>query len=213
MSRLLFPQDRTAFLYTGPGEPIRQPWMTGLTMYLDSDCTLLADLIDIAGDPLPGSQVFIGANGLLPPFYGPVSGISRLWAKPPVDDPFPVDAAYVPGQPDSLLVSRPGVATVASGGAHYYNDTGYTWTVTMVRASAGTAPVGGDLVLRMKVDGTQVALLTIPDGLSTSGAILLAGVEVSVGSYVSFDVVSVGTGPAGADLTINLTYVQTPVPA
>lgn len=89
MTAFKFPQDRETFLYSGPGEPIRQAGQGAVWIYLDEEATTLAVINEVdgdePGDPIAGSVVFVGANGLLPEFYGP-DGVVELWAKSAEDD-------------------------------------------------------------------------------------------------------------------------------
>lgn len=79
--RLLFPEDRTAFIYQRPGEPILTPFRTGLQLFTDEACHNLADVVDEHGAAIPYSTVYTGDDSLLPLFYGPPEFVTLLWAK------------------------------------------------------------------------------------------------------------------------------------
>lgn len=89
MTSYKFPQDRETFLYSGPGEPIRQSGQISVYIYTSSAATTLAVIRtvvnDTPGSVIPGSMVIVGENGLLPEFYGAES-VVELWAKSTEDE-------------------------------------------------------------------------------------------------------------------------------
>lgn len=89
MTAFKFPQDRETFLYSGPGEPIRQAGQISVYIYTSSAATTLATIrtvvSDAPGTVIPGSMIVVGANGLLPEFFG-ADGVLELWAKNAEDD-------------------------------------------------------------------------------------------------------------------------------
>lgn len=97
--RLLYPADRTAFQFTGPGRPILVPPVTPFVIYADEAALVLADLTATTGGTIPNSTVYTDESGLLPEFLGPY-GVTRLWAVAQVDGqsvaPYPLDAAFGP---------------------------------------------------------------------------------------------------------------------
>lgn len=78
--RFTFPDDRTAFVYQGPGQPILTPPRTGLQLYADQGATILADVQTLAGLPIAAATVYTGADGLVPLFLGPLN-VLQVWAK------------------------------------------------------------------------------------------------------------------------------------
>jgi len=80
-SRLLFPEDRTAFVYGAPGQPICTPPRTGLRIFLDETATQVADILGMTGIPVPYSTIYTESDSLLPEFQGPEGLVSRLWAQ------------------------------------------------------------------------------------------------------------------------------------
>lgn len=79
--RLLFPEDRTAFIYQKPGEPILTPFRSGLQLFLDAEASTLADIRNMDGDPIAFSTIYTGDDSLLPTFLGPAGYVRELWAK------------------------------------------------------------------------------------------------------------------------------------
>jgi hypothetical protein len=81
MTRMTFPQDRTAFVFQGPLQPILTPPRTGIAIYADAAGTMLADLLYLNSSPINDSTVRTGDDGLIPEFLGPNDGSVMLWAK------------------------------------------------------------------------------------------------------------------------------------
>lgn len=113
---------------------------------------------------------------------------------------------------DVLALSMAGAVTVGTGTFRLYNDSGVTWTILSVRASAGTAPTGAALTVDVKLDGvtsiygTPGNRPTILAGANTSGK--NTGHSVTAwpdGSYLTVDVVAVGSTVAGSNLTVQVT--------
>lgn len=99
----------------------------------------------------------------------------------------------------------------ASVGAHrWYNDTGAGLTIRSVRASVGTPPTGQSLIVDVHKNGstifsTQANRPTIAAGASTSGAVTAINTTtIAAGEYLTVDVDQVGSGTAGADLTVQI---------
>lgn len=126
MARLIFPQDRIAYVYKTPGEPILMPGPVPITIYSNESMTSLADITDLDGHPLIGSLLYIGPDGLIPEFYGPADGASVLWGRTPQGHPYQLDAQ--PG-PRITAIEETGVG---SGQLHYTHTQGAaaaTWTI------------------------------------------------------------------------------------
>lgn len=95
MPRLLFPADRTAFVYQGPGLAILVPENTGMQVFLDQACTQAANIIDPDSlAAIANSTVYTDDAGMFPEFWGPNDGRARLWGKTPGAPPVPLDANY-----------------------------------------------------------------------------------------------------------------------
>ena len=79
--RRLFPQDRAAYIYQGEMRPLLQPPQMSVVIYADALGTTPADIVTSADQPIADSTVLIGANGLMPEFYGPLNA-DVVWARP-----------------------------------------------------------------------------------------------------------------------------------
>jgi hypothetical protein len=103
-----------------------------------------------------------------------------------------------------------GVIAVNIGTAELYNDTGHAVTVASVRASVGTAPTGADIIVDINKNGTtiftnQANRPRIIAGMQTSGAVTNMDVKtVANGEFFTVDVDQVGSGIAGANLTVQI---------
>lgn len=112
-SRLLFPADRTAYVYTALGEPILIPSHAALELFTEQECVNLADIRAFDGSRILNSTVYTDDAGLIPEFYGPL-GKSRLWAKPIGGPAYPIDANYGV-RIDALEAAPAGVTSLRSG--------------------------------------------------------------------------------------------------
>lgn len=216
--RLSFPLDDTIFLYTRPGEPIRQPWVSALTVYSDGACTQLADLRTPTGDPITGSIIYVQDDGLLPSFQGPDNGAKVLWAKPAEGRAYRLEArlssqiaallseaqAYADaatGSVDTLLIDEPGAVpgTQTDGTRVIYNDTPYAWHVLAVRYSVRTAGAEQTAVF-LKADGTSIAeaASTINAAETTTSSGLIENDDVVIQPGVALGVRS---GPVSGSYT------------
>ncbi len=92
----LFPADRIAFQFDGPGRPIVVPAVTPFAIYLDAECTSVATVYDINGEVVTDGLVRTDATGLLEEFQ--VEDTIRVWALAQVlgSEPYPLDAAFGP---------------------------------------------------------------------------------------------------------------------
>lgn len=149
MARLRYPQDRIAYVYSGPGQPITMPGPIPVTVYVDQATTQLADITDLDGHALTGSVLHIGADGLIPEFFGPPNGASRLWGLTPASVPYEIDA-----QPGPRITA---IEQGGSGGSyvHVQGPAASTWTINhnlgyrpagiVVQDDGGTFVFGADL--------------------------------------------------------------------
>jgi hypothetical protein len=100
-----------------------------------------------------------------------------------------------------------GALTVASGVAEHL-QTPASVRIEEVRIYVDTAPVGADLIVDVHVDGsslfyTQGNRPTIADGANTATSGAVDGWNtISKDSSITVDVDQVGSGTAGADLTV-----------
>jgi hypothetical protein len=127
--RLIFPEDRTAFIYQSPGEPILTPFRSGLQVYLDQTAATLADIRMLNGDPISFSTIYTGDDSLLPLFLGPSSYVRELWIKVVggTDQTYPLFAQYsdMLGLVPTLLHGNgPPTPSVGVSGCSYIDDQG-----------------------------------------------------------------------------------------
>ncbi len=103
-----------------------------------------------------------------------------------------------------------GGLTTFTGALRLYNDMGSTWTISGVRASVGTAPVGAAIIIDINKNGntiftTQANRPTIADSTNTSGNVTAIDINtVAPGEYLTIDVDQIGATTAGTDLTIQV---------
>lgn len=116
-----------------------------------------------------------------------------------------VNVQYAP-----ITFSKAGTVSVGTGAARVYNDTGATLTITSVRASVGTAPTGQSLIVDVNINGstifsTQANRPTIAAAANSSGKVTnMNTTSIAAGQYFTVDVDQVGSGTAGADLTVQI---------
>jgi hypothetical protein len=103
--------------------------------------------------------------------------------------------------------SKTGTLTTGTGTHRIYNDSGSTLTIKAVRASVGTPPSGGSIVVDVNVSAstifsTQANRPTITTGNFTSGKVTNYNTTtISDGAYFTVDVDAVS---GGADLTVQI---------
>lgn len=118
----------------------------------------------------------------------------------------------IPGVPapslNPMTWTRGGSQFVSTGLHKYYVD--HPGTDMGLRASLSTPPVGSDLVVALRQNGTVIQLATIPDGQITSGYLTLSPGTVSAGDYFTVDVTQVGSTDPGSELTVTLWMRVTP---
>lgn len=154
--RLLFPEDRTTFIYQRPGEPILTPYRTGLQLFLDESGTVLADIVDENGVPIPYSTIYTGDDSLLPLFYGPTAFTTLLWAKivGGTHQIYPITAQYgaqlqlVPTLiyglgPPSANDGVPGSAYIDKNALVLYGPKTAVWPDSGVELQGPQGPSGG----------------------------------------------------------------------
>lgn len=108
-----------------------------------------------------------------------------------------------PGLP--ITFSRRGTATVSDGRMKYR----FPFDCTIVGCSAamgvGTPPTGSDLTYDIKVNGSVVVSMVIPDGSEDAPEVPLA-IPVLVGDYATVNITQVGSVDPGDDLSIFIRY-------
>lgn len=154
--RLRFPEDRTAFVYTGPNQAILTPPQVGIEIWADAGATTLADITTVDGAPITGSKIFIGTDFLVPEFLGPVEHVTRVWARTvgATGAPYPLDAQYSDQLADlPMLLAAPGPPgpEVGSYGSMYLDNANWvlygpktdTWPATGTSMRGPEGPAGG----------------------------------------------------------------------
>ena len=107
----------------------------------------------------------------------------------------------------------PGTATVAAGTLRYPIGAG-TWTISEVRVTAGTAPVGDDLLVDVHKNGTTIYATQanrpmVPDGGNAATGGTASTTSVAAGDHLTVDVDQVGSGTPGADLVVAIRLTRT----
>jgi len=149
--RLIYPQDRIAYVYKRAGDPIIMPGRVLLTVYLDEECTQLADIQDLEALAVPQSRLYVGADGLVPEFYGPPDGTALLWVLAGESVvPYKIDA-----QPGPRISAVEQAQTRPIAYVHDQLATAGTWSIAhnlgfrpggvTVQDTAGTTIIGADV--------------------------------------------------------------------
>ena len=73
-------------------------------------------------------------------------------------------------------------------------------TITLIRASLGTPPLGSAAVMRAYVNGVSIGSVSIAAGTYTSS--IAISKPVQQGDYLTVSVISVGSTTPGEDLTV-----------
>ena len=90
---------------------------------------------------------------------------------------------------------------VRTGVSRFYFES--SRTITKVRASVNTAPVGAALAIALNINGTLITTVSIAAGTNTATATLSQAVNLN--DYATIDVTSVGSTTPGSDLIVTLT--------
>lgn len=110
--------------------------------------------------------------------------------------------------PTQGAISESGSLVVSTGTKRAYNDTGATRTLLSIRATVDSAPVGGTVVIDVKINGISVFTSspkpTIAAGAYTAKVTAIDVPGVIDGNYLTIDVVST-TFPA-ANLTVQWSW-------
>jgi hypothetical protein len=100
---------------------------------------------------------------------------------------------------------------IVEAGVHrLYNDSGSAWTISGIRASVGTAPVGSSILVDVNVNGTTIFTTqgnrpAIAAASNTSGKVTNMDVTtIANGQYVTIDIDQIGSSTAGSDLVVQL---------
>lgn len=95
MASVRFPQDRWAYTYTRPGEPLRLPHIIPLTITLDEAGMQPAPITTMDGEPIVDSVLYLTSDGMLPEFLCTLDR-TVLWATPQGGSAYRLEAAYGP---------------------------------------------------------------------------------------------------------------------
>lgn len=146
-----------------------------------------------------------GPRVWMPADANPLSAATAQQSQQTADD----FAAYAGSPPQALMPTwSQDTAAVGTGVYRVYNPTGKTLTLRGVVASVGgNTPAGSSLVVTLKVDGTEVFTTanrpTIAAGSRTSGVVSTFAVSAwGPSSYLTVDVIQVGSTTAGSKLTV-----------
>lgn len=101
----------------------------------------------------------------------------------------------------SPVFTRQGTLSPVVGQQRFYVER--SGTVSVVRASVGTAPTGSSIVVDLMKNGSEVASLAIPNGGYTVAS--TSTFTVDAGDYFTVNISSVGSTNPGADLTVAIT--------
>jgi hypothetical protein len=107
------------------------------------------------------------------------------------------------------IYSGTGTLTVKTGATRIYNDSGVTLNIVNVRASVGTAPTGAGITVDVKKGGTSIWNVsgnrpTIAVSTNTIKSTSMTTTTWEDGSYLTADIVTIGSTVAGADITIQV---------
>jgi hypothetical protein len=120
-------------------------------------------------------------------------------------------AAPVLAAPTLATFNVTGAVAVGAGVARL--PIPFAAVIVGVSATAGTAPVGADLIIDVNVSGISIFTTIanrpkIIDGAHATAAEVtnMDTTTVASGSYLTVDVDQVGSGTAGSDLTVSIRY-------
>ena len=116
----------------------------------------------------------------------------------------------VPKHRQEITFSRTGALSAPLAGALKWSP-GVAVTITGVRASVGTAPVGASILVDVNKNGvtiftTQSNRPTIPAAGTTDDANAIDVPAVSAGEFLTVDIDQVGSTTPGSDLTVTIYY-------
>lgn len=110
---------------------------------------------------------------------------------------------------DSQTFTHTGEVSTGTGTVRWYPPVDIT--IVAVRAAAGTAPTGADLIVDVNKNGTtifstQANRPTITDGNNVSSEETPDVTSVTDSDYLTIDIDQVGSSTAGSDLTVVVEY-------
>lgn len=101
------------------------------------------------------------------------------------------------------VFTRQGTVTTGLSGSRFYVER--SGTVSVVRASVGTAPTGSALTVDVLKNGVSIlsSAISIAAGTNTATGTISSS-SVSSGDYFTVNVTGVGSSTAGANLTVSV---------
>jgi len=155
------------------------------------------------------SSIPMAITNIPPVSAEPAQVFSILTIVPPV--PPPGEAPAYKLGPIMTLASRDGELEIGASPFKIYNRFGSDRYILEVFLSVGTAPTGDDIIVDVKVDSAsifalQVDMPTILAG-NTTGSDTIIDLPVWSGtSYLSWEIIQVGSSAPGSDLMVHITH-------
>lgn len=148
--------------------------------------------LSLVNDSLnPGSQLYYGTD---------INGVKGFFA---IANPTPLAVNTL------ATFSYTGAISVYTGDFRWYNDTGRTLTISVVRATLGVAPTGTSAVFDVLKNGTTIfATQANRPAIAISSHTGLSATpdtsQIASGDYLTVSIAQVGSTVAGADLTLTV---------
>lgn len=98
-----------------------------------------------------------------------------------------------------LVLAVPGTLSIRSSAAPLVSFT-FVRSTSRVTALLKRAAIGGEVTVRLKVAGTEIAALTVPAGATTATTAVVRAIAAD--AVVEVDITAVGSTFPGADLTL-----------
>jgi hypothetical protein len=111
--------------------------------------------------------------------------------------------------PIMTLGTMEGELSVLASPLKIYNLYGMDRTITKVFLSVGTAPTGDDLIVDVLVDGVSIYPgdeCVILNGEDTGVTTLISSPIWSMNSYLTWEILQVGSSTAGEDLVVHIVH-------
>lgn len=111
------------------------------------------------------------------------------------------------GGSDSVILNQPGAVTVLAGSARWYAPSNIT--VDDIMIAAGVAPTSNDLIIDVRKNGVSIFGATKPTvtaGQNAGSTVAPVPTTMTDTDYLTVDVVQVGSGNPGADMTVRIRY-------
>lgn len=113
---------------------------------------------------------------------------------------------------EGFTFSYQGSVAILTGKGRQYFEASYQ--IDTVRSAVGTQPVGSALIVDVKKNGVSIFTTTgdrptINPGSNTALGGSMAGAALVAGDFLTVDVVQVGSGTPGSDLTVTVRVHKT----